>query len=434
VSEQRVRLAMTPNDGLVYAVAVPASGQQFAMSAGQSVQLVNATSGGVTAELNRHPDRVQALAYSPDGTTLASTGDDKVIAIWDVASGNLRGVLRGHTDRVWCLAFSGDGRTLASAASDGTVRLWDPREFSNTRLFQISHLGVSRLRFVPGTHTAWVSYSDGVIRQWDFGTGRALGELPSPAAAALDYQITADGKLLVTNGGYGIRVWDVPHQWVRYERPGRMEPPFALSPDGRVVAAANGSGGVDLFLAQTGTTLTRLVLPLGAAGMNALTYSRDGSRLFVAGGNGWIGAWEIGTGRFHDWGRVHQDAFVQIALSPDGRVLASLSQDDTIRLTDVDTQEHSTIHLTEHNQFHHLVWAPDGRTLAGATGHRIVLWHACTRRELCSLPWPAGLLTSLDFSPDGRMLAAGGHTRGRDGMIYLWEANSAGGPAPWSQR
>jgi WD40 repeat protein len=70
------------------------------------------------------PFAVCSLAWSPDGRTLASAGGDRVIHLWEAATGKERRRLKGHTDTIWSVAFADGGRLLASAGADGTVRLW----------------------------------------------------------------------------------------------------------------------------------------------------------------------------------------------------------------------------------------------------------------------------------------------------------------------
>jgi WD40 repeat protein len=93
-----------------------------------AVQVWDATTGKKLRELHRtegDQDRVIALAVSPDGKTLATGGDDKIVRLWEVASGQERRRFVGHRNFVSTLAFSADGRLLASGSWDTTVLVWD---------------------------------------------------------------------------------------------------------------------------------------------------------------------------------------------------------------------------------------------------------------------------------------------------------------------
>lgn len=110
-------------------LAFNSGGTELAWTAGKQIQVMNINSGVIT-ELCCHGRFAQTIAFSPDGSLLASGGQDATIKIWNVSSSwqesnRQIGLLPGHTDVVSSVAFSYDGRLLISGSYDGTIRLWD---------------------------------------------------------------------------------------------------------------------------------------------------------------------------------------------------------------------------------------------------------------------------------------------------------------------
>ena len=91
----------------------------------RTVRIWDAATGRERATLTGHTGWVRAVAVAPDGSWLATAGDDRTVRIWDAATGRERATLTGHTGTVETVAVAPDGSWLATAGDDRTVRIWD---------------------------------------------------------------------------------------------------------------------------------------------------------------------------------------------------------------------------------------------------------------------------------------------------------------------
>jgi WD40 repeat protein len=119
--------------------------------------------------LGRNGERVWAVAFSPDGQTLASGTDDKAIRLWDVASGQELQSLGGNGGSVNGIAFSPDGRILASGSADETIRLWDVTSSQELRTLEGHRGEVNSVAFSPDGE----GWHPGLRGERSFGTWRA---------------------------------------------------------------------------------------------------------------------------------------------------------------------------------------------------------------------------------------------------------------------
>jgi dipeptidyl aminopeptidase/acylaminoacyl peptidase len=156
----------------VNAVAFSPDGQTVASASGDhTVRLWDPATGAECRALQGHTDSVNAVAFSPDGQTVASASSDRTVRLWDPSTGTERRTLQGHTNWVNAVAFSPDGQTVASASSDCTVRLWDPATGAERRTLQGHTDSVRAVAFSPdGQAVASASY-DRTVRLWDPATG-----------------------------------------------------------------------------------------------------------------------------------------------------------------------------------------------------------------------------------------------------------------------
>ncbi|NDJ78677.1 MAG: tetratricopeptide repeat protein [Chloroflexi bacterium] len=164
----------------------------------------------VYATFSGHYGWVQTVAFHPDGTQLASAGDDTTIRLWDLATGQTVRTFDGHTWVVGSVTFSPDGMQLASASLDGTVRLWDAATAEPLRVLEADG-PLWQVAYSPDGQLVAAGGRDGAITVWSVETGERLLTLPAHDGWTHTVAFSPDGRLLASAGEDGrIRLWAVP--------------------------------------------------------------------------------------------------------------------------------------------------------------------------------------------------------------------------------
>lgn len=195
--------------GSLYAATFSPDGKRFAYGQQPNVQVQDAHSGKRLLTLKGHTGIIGALAFSPDGTLLASGSKDHSVRLWDSTSGKLLFQLDGHKDEVGALAFSPDGKLLASGADDDTVKLWDPASGKLLATLPGYRGWVRALAFArDGKILAAANYNQEVAL-WDVAAQKIVRRLEGHSAAINDVVYSPDGKLMATaSSDRSVRLWD----------------------------------------------------------------------------------------------------------------------------------------------------------------------------------------------------------------------------------
>jgi WD40 repeat protein len=144
---------------------------------------------------------VQSVAYSPDGTYVATASHDRTAKLWDATTGKLRGELQGHTDRLWTVGFSPDGRLVITASEDRTALVWDAatgRPLAELR----GHAGaVNAAAFSPDDRLVATGGDDGAARIHQRGITPTVEDLLRRARERVTRELTPEERIRYLRDG-----------------------------------------------------------------------------------------------------------------------------------------------------------------------------------------------------------------------------------------
>jgi WD40 repeat protein/serine/threonine protein kinase len=371
---------MEQNRGTVRSVAFSPDGSRLASGyLNGTVKIWDALTGKETFTLE-HARQVTSVAFSPDSTRLASASDNKTVKLWDVQTGKETFSFNGHLVAVASVAFSPDGTRLVSAGQDGTVKVWDAASGEEKLSFKGYGGGTIPVVFSPdGKRLASVNKDIRgfqTLKLWDAQTGRET--LSYPATNVTCVAFSPDGKRLASSQDKTVKLWDA--QKTGYQpavstlslEHGTFVTSVAFSPDGKRMASGSSDARVKLWDAQSGQELLSFKAREQGGGWINLAFSADGKRL--ATGDHWRGqtrVWDLQVGK-EALSLEHTAAVTSMAFSPDGKRLASGSSDRTMQVWELQNGK-KTITIKGHtDQVSSVAFSPDGKYLASGSYDRSV--------------------------------------------------------------
>jgi len=286
----------------------------------------------VPAELPKIDKELWAIAYSPDGTTVASAGDDNLIRLWDPQDCRLKSTLKGHAYLVASVSFSPDGTRLVSGSFDSTVRIWDLQNHQPPVVIN-GHVGTVRaVAFSPDGRKVASAGSDRILRLWDAETGKPLSSMNGHRDTIHALTFGVGGKILVTaSDDRTIKVWDAETgaekaSLVNFKKNFGV----AFSCDGSQLVSSDDTGTVTLW--DTATWTKQKVLKGSDAGVRGISLSPDRKLLATACTDSKVRIWDMISGQMTLELAGHQKQVNAISFAPGGKTIASCDDAGAIKL------------------------------------------------------------------------------------------------------
>lgn len=331
-----------------------------------------------------HTDKVTSVAFSPAGNTVVSGSADKTVILWDIESGKEIRRFTGHTDSVNSVAFSPKGDSVLSGSADNSLILWNVKTGEQIHRFARHTESVNSIALSPDGITAASGSSDGTILLWNIDTGKMIrrlngepGDVINSVAFNPKRQQLVSGSL-APQDDHKVCLWQIAQE----------SAPKCFS-----------------WIEWTGWAI-----PLSVA------FNPNGDTV-VSGFRGWgLGLWNIDTDE-KSWLPAHTGSSLSVAFSPDGRMAASGSNDNSIFLSDIASKS-LVQHLVGHSgDVNSIAFSPDGRMLlSSSSDYSLRLWDLAGGAELRRFTGHENVVFDVICLEGGRALSGSA-----DGTIRLWE-------------
>src|SRR6266849_5779704 len=395
--------------GPVESVAWSPDGTRLASASNDgTVRVWDASSGHTLLTYSRHTDAVTSVAWSPDGKRLASASADKTVRVWNASSGHTLLTYSRHTDFVESVAWSPDGKHLASASEDRTVQVWEASSGTTLLTYKGHTNGVSSVAWSPhGTRLASAS-QDKTVRVWDASSGQALLTYTEHTEAVTSVAWSPDGtRLASASWDKTVQVWDAStgERLLTYRGHTNLVLAVEWSPDGTRIASAGSDSTVQVWDATSGK---RTLTYRGHSGtVEAVAWSPDGTHIASGSFDHTVRVWNSSTGEQALTYRGHSNRVWAVAWSPDGKHVASGSEDRTVQVWDGRTGRTMVIYRGHTRGVQAVAWSPDGRYLAsGSWDTTVQIWKVTTGHRILTYRGHADIVGAVAWSPDGKRIAS----------------------------
>jgi WD40 repeat protein len=416
----------------ILTLAFSRSGKQLLAAGGNdAIRLWDTETGKLQLQGSEIEPWVYSAVFTPRDAVFITAGAFKSVRFWKTLDGKPLEKLDKHLSPIRAMALSPDGTIVASGGQDGAIVLWELLVKQPMTEMKDHNDEVNHLAFSPDSLLLASAGSDRTLRIYDVDTTRLKHTVVAgclPLAVAFVYEGREEKKelKLLASGGddHLIRLWDAERGSLVDTLQGHKSAVVSLvaTQRGRQLVSASAEGEVIVWDVASKSKLRTFTRNLGDA--DALALSRDGKLLATAGINNTIRLFDLEAGKEIELGKGPNAGIAQVALLDAGKTLASITTHGQVHVWDAATAAgikswNANTHPQQHAEFL-LAASPQTKVLVTGSSldRELHLWHPLEGKRVGSLPLPKDEVPlALAFAPGGKQLAVGMHS----GKVDLWD-------------
>ncbi|KOP27268.1 hypothetical protein AMR41_06940 [Hapalosiphon sp. MRB220] len=397
----------------------PDGNRIFTFSEDKTIKLWTRT-GKFLKTLTQHTGAIKSADFSQYGQFFVTASLDKTVKLWNQEGQLLRTL--NHPQEVWSVSISDDGQKIASGSADGTIQLWT-RDGSLIDTWT-GHDGlISSLDFSPDGKILATGGNDKFTKLWQVNRSW-LTVLAGHQDKVIRAKFTPDGKRVASVGtDQTLKFWSLQGKLLSNHKEDQdIIYSLSFSQDGTIVTAGE-KGIIKLWSADKEKGIIKLwsadknvsrTFGSHQDSINVVSFSPDGKIIASASDDGTAKLWNLdGTVR-HTLGEK-KDRVLSVSFSPNGKIIATAGDDQTVKLWNLDGKEIRTI-KGHTGQIWNVSFSPDGKTIATASSDNTAkLWNL-EGKLIATLDKHTAAVLGVNFSSDGKIIA----TASSDRTIKLW--------------
>lgn len=401
---------------------------------------------GAELVITGHQFWVKTVAFNTSGDILASAGGDGVIMLWDGKTGKFLASLPGHNDFVAKIQFWPSRNYLISVGHDGYYKIWDIDNLKEVSEVELGH-PICSFALTPDASKYAIGFEDGFIAIFNGQTGEQIANFNAHEEAVTDLEFLPDGRLVSVSGDGTAKLWNDSNLVGLVQLEGNDGQSVAVKPDGSQIVVGTGNGFL-YFIDPSGFKVVSK-LEAHAGSISDLIFTPDGV-LISASKDSTIKIWRMEKRSPKFTLRGHFDGVLGLAISPDGKRLASGGADRSVILWDVQNGQELAKHLIHFQWITSLLFdkksnllisgsfsdnirywdlsnggllgkgvvgeivklSPSRKYLAiGGSTDSVMIFDFQSGQLLFAIPTPDNMIFCIKFSPDEHLIALSGMLR-----------------------